>query len=380
MKKNSSLIRSYIGFFISGFFVLSIGAIMPDLRINLNLSYTSVGTILSMFALGNLLSNFIFPIISDKMGTKIASITVIFMIPLGFILIVLLNNYIRDILWLIFLIMGIGRGSISIVSNTVTNDLSENKQRSMNVLHTIWAIGAFVSSFIIVGLKRIGFNFNNIMVFMIVATGIMWSMYATIDYEYEKIPVKKGQESNKDLDFYFCTIAFVMFFYVGVENTINGWFMTYLQDMEIISESIAAFIVSFTWLMIMLGRMLTAYMSKKIPGTKMVFIYTIGAAIMVFSLLLSKNATLVTISVLALGFFLSGIYPTSISNVSSYVTGNQKKLAILLTSAAIGGMITPQLIGVIADRVGMMVAINLLSVNVIAMVIFAFIAYKKDVN
>lgn len=378
MTKDSSLLKSYIGFFISGFFVLSIGAIMPDLRANLNLSYTSVGTMLSMFALGNLLSNFIFPSVTDKFGTKIAALTVIFMIPLGFILIVLLKKHIREILWLIFLMMGIGRGSISIVSNTVTNDLSDNKQKSMNILHTIWAIGAFISSFVIVGLKRIGFSFDNIMVFMIVVTSIMWGMYATIDYDFEQLPMKEDQESDKKLDFYFATIAFVMFFYVGVENTINGWFMTYLQDMEIISESIAAFIVSFTWLMIMIGRMFTAYMSKKINGTKMVFIYTIGAALMFFLLLLSKNATLVTVSVLALGLFLSGIYPTSISNASSYVTGSQKKLAVLLTSAAVGGMITPQLIGIIADKAGMVVAINLLAVNVIAMVVFAFMTYKKD--
>lgn len=375
--KNKTILRTYFSFFLSGIFILGIGAIMPDLIMNLNLSYSDAGTLLSMFAVGNLLSNFISPFVSERFGNKIAIGILAALVPLSFLSIVVFTDSIRKILWLGFILMGIGRGAVSILSNAIVNDLSDNKSRDMNMLHTIFAIGAGLASFVIIGLKKIGFDFNQLILFLTAITTISWINYLTMDLDLKGQQKSTTVVETQKLDFAFFAVAFVMFFYLGLENTINGWFMTYLKSMNILSDAFAATLVSLTWIMIMIGRLITAFISQKVKGTKLVLIYTIGAALAFFGLVSTMNPVIITISILGLGLCLAGIYPTSIANTSKYVIGNQKRLALLLICAALGGIITPQIIGSIADRTSMVFAINVLAINAIAMVVFAFISDRK---
>lgn len=375
-----SIILVFIGFFLNGFFVLSIGALMPDFIKNLDLSFTVAGSVLSMFAFGNLLSNFISPFLASKLGKRLSISLTSSMIPLGFLLVVVLGDKLRNFLPTLLLFMGIGRGSISIMGNVVINDLSTNKTKSINLLHTIWALGAFLSAFVILLLKKIGFSFNGVMLFLVFMTGLMWFIYTIVDYNYalvdENNTLEDVPQTSKKIDKYFATIALFMFFYLGLENTVNGWLMTYLQNTGSISESLASSIVSFTWLMIMFGRIFTAMISDRVNGNEIIFRYVLGISVMVVSLLFVNNQWAIFVTMLALGFFLSGVYPTSISSVSAYVKGNQKTMALLLTSAAIGGMITPQLIGIVADKTNILFAMNLIVVNIVFMIFFAFRAKK----
>lgn len=368
----------YSGFFISGFFVLAVGVIMPDLISTLGLSFTEAGAILSMFALGNLLSNISFPLLSDKVGRKNAVVGSLMTIPLGLISIVIFGSSLHGIITTIFLIMGIGRGSLSIVSNIVINDLSENKTKGINLLHTIWALGAFLSSFIILMLQKIGLSFDGVLIVITGMTLLMTGLYSMINYDYHVESHSKDSTTkvkSKPLDMYFFSVAILLFFYLGLENTINGWLMTYLKNMDVISESLAGVIVSVTWLMIMIGRVFTASIGKRFNGNDIVFTYVVGVSLMTIALLFANNQWVVFAVMLALGFFLAGIYPTSISNVSEYVVGNQKTMALILISAAIGGMLTPQIIGIVADKTSMVVAMNFIVVNIIG--IFSFSVITK---
>ncbi len=368
----------YSGFFISGFFVLAVGVIMPDLISTLGLSFTEAGAILSMFALGNLLSNISFPLLSDKVGRKNAVVGSLMTIPLGLISIVIFGSSLHGIITTIFLIMGIGRGSLSIVSNIVINDLSENKTKGINLLHTIWALGAFLSSFIILILQKIGLSFDGVLIVITGMTLLMTGLYSMINYDYHVESHSKDSTTkvkSKPLDMYFFSVAILLFFYLGLENTINGWLMTYLKNMDVISESLAGVIVSVTWLMIMIGRVFTASIGKRFNGNDIVFTYVVGVSLMTIALLFANNQWVVFGVMLALGFFLAGIYPTSISNVSEYVVGNQKTMALILISAAIGGMLTPQIIGIVADKTSMVVAMNFIVVNIIG--IFSFSVITK---
>lgn len=299
-------------------------------------------------------------------------------IPLGLISIVIFGSSLHGIITTIFLIMGIGRGSLSIVSNIVINDLSENKTKGINLLHTIWALGAFLSSFIILMLQKIGLSFDGVLIVITGMTLLMTGLYSMINYDYHVESHSKDSTTkvkSKPLDMYFFSVAILLFFYLGLENTINGWLMTYLKNMDVISESLAGVIVSVTWLMIMIGRVFTASIGKRFNGNDIVFTYVVGVSLMTIALLFANNQWVVFAVMLALGFFLAGIYPTSISNVSEYVVGNQKTMALILISAAIGGMLTPQIIGIVADKTSMVVAMNFIVVNIIG--IFSFSVITK---
>lgn len=373
---NKTILKTYVGFFLSGFLLLSIGAIMPDLIKNFNLTYSRAGFLLSMYSLGNICANIFFPIVADKITIKKSAILFILAIPLAYLAMYFFQDSIKGSLWLIFLIIGIGMGAVPLISTNIINDLSKDKVVGTNIMHTAFAFGALAAPFTIVLLKRLGLSFEEILLFISTLMFGMWLLFATINYDYKSLESKDDSSEAKDLDFYFVSVAFVLFFYLGVENVINGWLMTYLQGMDVLSEAFSASMVSLTWIMIMVGRIFTAYRAKKTSGPKLVLIYAFGVALMILSLTITRNPSIITLTVLALGFFLAGIFPTSVSNASDYVKGNTKRLSVLFTSATVGGIFTPQIVGWVADKTTILFAMNVLLVNVLAMIIFAFITFK----
>ena len=88
-----------------------------------------------------------------------------------------------------------------------------------------------------------------------------------LDYNWPK-ESKKAQQENKEQSketFYknpvFYIMGFLLFLYLGLENCVNGWFVTYFKSMGIMSSAYATNLVSVTWIMVMLGRLLTAKLS-----------------------------------------------------------------------------------------------------------------------
>ena len=97
----------------------------------------------------------------------------------------------------------------------------------------------------------------------------------------------------------------------------------------------------------------------------------VGSALCFFLLIATKSLPVITVSLAGLGFFLSGIYPTSIANAGSLIMGSTIGMSILTAISAVGGIITPQIIGMVADKTGMTAAISTLSVNVILVCLLA---------
>jgi fucose permease len=76
---------------------------------------------------------------------------------------------------------------------------------------------------------------------------------------------------------------------------------------------------------------------------------------------------------------MSGIYPTSVAYAGPLFKGSALGMSMLTAIASIGGILTPQLVGSAADRIGMAAAISILMVNGIMMCLLSFINYRRSV-
>src|SRR5699024_12522278 len=119
----------------------------------------------------------------------------------------------------------------------------------------------------------------------------------------------------KNIDFYLS--SGILFFYVGVEYAVNGWIVTYLKDTGIMSTSLAQKVLSILWIIIIFGRLFSAYISKTVDKKTILLFSSIGAVIFFALFLISSSIWTIVACILGLGFCLSGIYPTTISNVGS---------------------------------------------------------------
>ena len=383
----------YFAFFVSGAMVLMVGAILPSIIKELGIGYAAAGGILTTFAVGNLIASFINPVLKKLLGHKACVISLTSLIPIAWLLVTLTHSL--PLLYLLFFLIGIGRGTISIINNKMVNDKSAGRADALNFLHMSFAVGAFIAPFATQLLTNTELGWR-LAVYIIIACMILVIFaFISMDGYDSKQDSKTSETATKDLaadsepekkePFYrsaiFYCIGLLLFFYLGLENCVNGWFVTYFKSMGIMSDNYASGLVSVTWVMVMIGRFATAKISQIIDKSKIEFIYCVATAVFFILMILTKNLTLITISIAGLGLFFAGIYPTGIAIAGKVLKGSNTGMSILLAMSALGGIITPQVVGIVADGMGMIGAVLLLTINIIGMFVTSimaiFLAKKK---
>lgn len=367
--------------------VLLVGAVLPYLREEAGISYSIAGGFLSAFAIGNLLASFINPVLARWIGRKATTVSMSALIPVMLFVITLLPPV--PVIYLAFILIGVGRGSVSIINNAVVNDNSDGKPAALNLLHMTFAVGAFLSPFLTSLYIEAGMGWRAIVYTIVAGSALACAGYACmqIDYNWPKESKKADAGRQKGVQgqrgaFYknpvFYIMGFLLFLYLGLENCVNGWFVTYFKSMGIMSDSYATNLVSVTWVMVMLGRLLTAKLSGIIDKNKLIFSYCAATAVFFFLLISTQNREVITVAIAGLGFFFAGIYPTSVSSVGNIIKGDNTGMSMFLAIAALGGIVTPQIVGVIADGMGMTGAILILLFNAAGMLILSGLNVKLN--
>lgn len=365
----------YFAFFVSGAMVLTVGTILPFIIAEMQISYTVAGGFLSAFAIGNLLASFIFPFLVANIGRKASIVSMSFLIPLSWILIAMMPSVIM--LYVAFVIMGVGRGSISIINNAIVNDNFDGKPAALNLLHMTFAMGALLAPAITSIFVYVGWGWRADAYTMVMGTTLVFVFYSfmRMDYNWPKESPKRPKVAFYKMPVFYI-MGFLLFLYLGLENCVNGWFVTYFQNMRIMDSTYATNLVSLTWLMVMFGRLLTAKLSTIIDKNKLIFAYCVATAVFFILMISTTNVTLITFAIMGLGFFFAGIYPTSVSSAGAAIKGSTAGMSAFLAISAIGGIVTPEIVGLAADATGLTAAIMILSVNVVGMLILSFVNIK----
>ena len=391
-KRKHIFIRCCYGYFVSGMAVLVIGAILPSIIAEAGISFMAAGGLLSAMAVGNLICSFVFPVLVSFLKRRGAITLLTALTPLCLLGLSLLPPL--PVMYGLMLLYGLIRGAVTINNNSDVSDIYEKEASGkLNLLHCSFAVGAFLAPFLTALMMEAGFGWKSVIYLLAVLTATSAISYGTMDDRLLESRAEilnrrsgsrqEGQQADlpgnitffKSFQFY--CISFLLFFYLGVENCINGWFVTYLQNTGVMSAAYATALVSVTWLVIMVGRLFCAALSKRMAHSSIILMNAAGSAICFFILISTKSLPVITVALLGFGFFLAGIYPTSIANVSPLIHGSTLGMAALTAISAVGGIVTPQLVGGVADRVGIVAAIGILVINVAVVVLLAVINRKK---
>lgn len=377
---------NYYSFLVNGAMVLLVGAILPYLMEESGINYSTAGLFLSAFAIGNFLASFVNPFLTKVVGRKASIVITSCLMPLSLMGISLIPPV--PVIILLFVLLGISRGSYSIINNAYINEKGDGSAAALNLLHMVFAIGAFLAPMILSFYFKIGLSWRSIVYTISIASTISIIMVFMLDlsgngekkragHDSENVPSQKKKFWKEPV---FFVSGFLLFFYLGLENCVNGWFVTYFKNTGIMSITFANSLVSFTWLAVLFGRLATAIVSTKVKQKHIILADCFAAAIFFTLLISTKNLAVITISIIALGFFFAGIYPTGVSNAGSVIKGSDVGTSMLLAISALGGILTPQIVGSVADRIGLIGAIALLLVNMVAMIVLALVnmKVKKD--
>ena len=358
----SLLYRIYTIFFVSGMVTTLLGAILPALSSEYELSYSVSGTLLSAHQIGNLISVFAAGVLPYAIGRRLSTTIMVSGIVLGLLLMTITGN--PFLLFVAFALTGIGRGTLSNITNVVVGESAEKKTAGLNFLHAAFAVGAFLSPFIVIATVSFGWRTAPL--------AIAFLMLCAIIAVAMRLPGTRSQRIKGDggiprsLGFWINT--FIMFFYLCAEGSLTGWLVTYFQDEGIFPAAVATAMQSFLWIMILLGRLACAMISTKV--NKSGLILTLGLLMTGFFILMISvsSPVVIFIALLGVGISMSGIYPTTLSSMDTRYNSSTLATGTCIGTATIGAIAMPIIIGHVAERTGLAGGIATISVALVLMV------------
>ena len=384
--KWSVIAHCYATYFISGMVILIFGVILPNLIEERNLSFTAAGALLSFMAIGNLCSSLVYPVLCGMMSQKTA--VILQAIPYPVCLFLFTCGLPVPALYVMIFLIGITKGMITIINNHAIRQVTGSSNTYLNLLHMWYAVGAFLSPFVTMVLMGMGLNWKTILRLLAGITVLIVLAYATMDYsriekhDDEKAGEKSGQKADERGKFWFLTnpgfllAVGALFFYMGLENSVNGWFVTYLKSTGFMSANLAAIMVSVTWIMIMIGRIAIASISKNVPPAKILAVISTIQFLAVLILVFSKNTATAVAALVLLGLGMAGAFPTTTAFTGDLMGDSPVGMSVFTGIGSLGGIVTPQIIGVLADGMGFQAAILFLVLDAFLLASFGIGALK----
>ena len=374
--KEGLLYKVYYAFFFSGMMANTLGSILPDIIAERGLSYSFQGTLLSVNQIGNLLAVWLSGFLPYAVGRRKSTILLGSGIVLGFFIMVLTGNPVA--LLLAFVLMGVGRGTMSNITNVVVGQYAGNKGAGLNLLHASFAVGAFIGPFLVVFFGEARWRIPSVIIALGMASAL--TLFRFSDLSNTREQKDKGDSSlPKAPSFWINT--FILFCYLCGESTFMGWLVTYLMNQGIFPSSLANAMSALLWLMILISRLLSAALSQKIQKEKIILF--LGSSMLVFTFLLvnTSSSVLAAISVFGIGLSMGGIYPTVLSTNEKRYTQSTIATGTCIAVATVGAVVMPSVVGFIADNISMNIALKSilapLSVMVVLMIIKLRMAIRK---
>ena len=428
----------YLGYILSGAVITIFGAILPHLIEEEQLNYAVAGGLISILAIGNFCASIIYPLAKRHFSHRAVVVGITGLSPIVMLLLTIHPPV--AFMYLLVFVLGITKGTVTIINNLAMNVATNSSTKYLNILHTTFAVGAFASPFIMAALLALGFPWRIIMYILCVSGAIFPLNYWTMDYRMLEEPqlsaanagdhraggcstaepagttprsaattssdavdstaaaadtaqggdgsgtgsIEQGQLAGAPnlqallTNRSFLIITFIMFMYVGFENTVNGWFVTYLKDTGVMTSALATAMVSVTWIMMMAGCMGTAQFLQNVNKLWIILVSALIDFVAIVLLVNTHTATMAAIIIAVLGLGMSAIYPTTVAAAGPIIEGSTMGLSLLTGISAIGGILVPQIIGILADQVGIAGAMVTVVLTVGIMLALSILAVLRD--
>ena len=349
--KDTRIRRTGYGvFFLSGICAMSSGVVVSLLREQYGLSFARTGTLLSMMSVGNMLAAFLAGWLPGKIGTRAAILILCAGYTLGYGGTALTGT--AALLTVAFFLVGMAKGAALNRCTVMAGMHTENRTRSMQILHSCYACGALLCPFLINALSGAG---EKLPLAGLAAAGLaMWLLLAFSGME-GKNGTAEGAAQQRDRSFLrtktFWLLTAMVFCQNAAETGVTGWLVTYYREREILSGVLSAYAMTIMWIATLIARLLIAFVLPIRNHAKALCV--MGACCAgLYALMIPLTEPVPAIAVL----FLFSAAIAGVNPMSTGMTGKNmspESMGILLPIAACGGILMPAVIGFAANQFGL---------------------------
>lgn len=364
-QENLLLRNTLFVFFVSGAASQPLGSFIPFLRETYGFSYDLSGILLSCQSVGNLIAVLAAGVLPVYLGRRKGILVTAVWMAVGY-LIFASGIGTPALLIAACLMTGVARGGNSNFSNTMISTLPGDKAtRGYNLLHGCFAIGALLSPLLLIFCagRWPGMGWRIVAGLLGLLCVSQLAVYALMP-----LPEERAEKSLKTVDYSFLRVkqfwlgAAMLLFYISTEYAIVGWLVTYFQDIGVLNADHSQMMNSLLWLVIFIGRMAGAATTGKISRSRLLLTDGFGLFAFFLVMFFSRAPGPIVLGLVGVGFFMATIYPTAFAFGSECIKGNDLGCSIMIFTGSAGGIITPALVGFVAERAGIRAGMGLIVV------------------
>lgn len=384
MKTENKLIcGTMFAFGVSGACCLALGSLIPFLRETYNLSYDFAGMLVSLQSVGNLVAIGLMGFLPSFFGRRKSVLFTSVWMAAAYLLFT--TGWGGAILLpAACFLTGIAKGGNANFANTMMSTLPGRKASvGYNLAHGAYAVGALLSPLLIVACTAGNSGGWRI------ATAVLLGLCAAqlVNYLLVPLPEETIQKNVKSLDRSFLKsrsfwlASAILFFYVSTEYAINGWLVTYFQDIGVLGDTMSQMMSSLLWLVMFTGRMIGAVIVGKV--SRKALLVADGVGLMVFFLLtfFSRSQLPIVLGIIGVGLFQATIYTSAMALGTEAVRGNDLGVSWMILAGSAGGIITPWTVGFVAERSGIQAGMGVVVVMTAALLITILVSvFSKGGN
>jgi fucose permease len=361
-----------------GIVLITLGAVLPDLKLKYSLDAVASGTLFSILPLGILAGSLLFGPVCDRYGYKPLLATSALLIFAGFEGLAFAPT--TGVLSIVIFFIGLGGGAINGATNAVVSDISTSgKGADLSLLGVFFGVGALGMPLLLGILEKV-FEFEVI----VSATGFVALAAAIIFIIITFPPAKQsGGVNMKQIfalfrDSTLLLIAFFLFFQSAFEALVNNWTTTYLIERYSISQSSALIALScsvagMTTMRLLIGSIFRSVDEKKLLITSFAII------LMALVVITTGKSLLLAASGLALlGAGLAGGFPIMLGFVGTrYPHLSGTAFSFVFVIALLGNMIINYSMGLVAEKYGTGQLTSIQGAELVILVVMSLIIFRK---
>ena len=356
----------FITFFLSGICAISSGVIVSLLQESCGFSFSMTGTLLSCMSIGNMAAAFLSGFLPRYLGVRKTVLILCAGYFIGYLATALTG--LPVLLLTSFLLIGLAKGCALNRCTVLVGTNSSDRNRGMQVMHACYAVGAMLCPLLITILLR--FSQTLPMIGIAIMGLLLWLIFFSAGLSRK--PGRQTEKQQSDNAFLrsptFWLLTALVFCQNAAETSVTGWLVTYYRDQNILSGALSSHTMTVMWGATLIARLLIAFVVPIRNNFKALFLMGLSCTAL-YAVLIPLRASVPAIMALfAFAFAMAGVNPMSTASLGKQIS--QESMAVLLPIGAVGAIVMPLIIGLVADTADLQtgMAMNLIPCAGIAVI------------
>ena len=362
---NSKFKRTKIACYSAYFTMSSVFCLPPLLFVTFHEMYNVSWTLLGTLVLTNFCTQLAIDLIFSAFSKKFNIQKVVRIMPLvtslGLLIYAIFPMVFPDLAYVGLLIGTVifstaaGLSEV-LLSPTIAAIPSDNPQRDMSLLHSLYAFGVF--SVVVVGtlfIKFIGAEYWMYLTMFFaalpVAASVLFMLSPMPDMSTDEASVNTTKSKKKTLGIALCVGC--IFLGSCAENVMSSWISSYM-DAQLHIDKTLGDIFGMAMFAVLLGitRIIYAKWGRNI--SKVLLVGMIGASVCYLVVGFSTHIVSAFIACILTGIFTSMLWPGTLIMMEEKIPDvGVASYALMAAGGDLGASVAPQIMGVVADRSGL---------------------------